>query len=160
MAAIPFRRLSNGVLMRSLPVGYVETEPRKRLTPEEKTARAEARKAERLNEKRLTVIGTGDVYRYETDYPKRAKEDDVINRLVKKELADSSIDQYDIIDRQRRVIKENGIRRAALVVTVMYRIEGDAALDYGLPEGESVEDTLSYTVYRDAEKPAKLRITF
>lgn len=158
MATIPFRRLSNGVLMRSLPAGYVAPETRKTLTPEEKTARAEARKAERLKEKRLTEIGTDYRDRYETDYPKRAKEDEIVNRLVKREIG--SIENYDIIDRVRRTITENGIRRAALVVVVMYRLEGAAARDYGLPEGDSVEDIVSYTVYRDANNPAKLRITF
>lgn len=150
-----FRRLPNGILHRVVTPEMREAEARKAY---EKSAEAKAaRKAERLAEKREADIIAPDYIPAYLREPEEYKNAERIGELVAREMKTVG-EAYDIIDREATEIRREGVKVAAVRILVMYRLEGEYALDHGLEEGESVEDTVRFIVYRDPAKPRTLRI--
>jgi hypothetical protein len=159
-AAFVFRRLPNGVLCRSLsPSEAVEARAReekrsRRLSPKEKAERAEARKIERLNEKRRINIGFANEDRYYTELSRNAaKEAETVTKLVKAEIG-GSLSKYDITDIFRKTFLIDGVKVAGLEIRVLYEITADD--DLGLETGTS--DAIYYEIYRNPANPAKIEI--
>lgn len=147
-----FRRLPNGILHRVITPEQREAAERK---AHEKSAEAKAaRKAERLAEAREADIIASSYFR---STPEEFRNAERINTLIAREMK-SVGEAYDIIDREATEIRREGVRVAAVRILVMYRLEGEAALDHGFEEGESVEDTVRFIVYRDPAKPRTLRV--
>lgn len=143
MMAIPFRRLPNGIPYRVLSAYEVEAEKERealkayRKTPEYKAELKEAR----LQEKRDVEID-------------RYHDRDAINRLINGEMGTK---EWDIIESRETYSTREGKRVSGLRVAVMYKVSGE---DFGLEEGEEMEDVIRFSIYRDPANPSKLRISY